>query len=151
METLEKQIDEFEKKRISWLLVNLIGFILWDGFRIIENYLINGKVNPLFQLFIFLGWLIWVLGFVQLVRLSKKVRKIKQAQQILNDELVELNRLKSLRFALIVVALVQVSIIALSVFAVDITGVLAAEVSVFAVVTSVLSAFVYYDKRLANG
>ncbi len=43
MTTVETQIEELEKMRSRWLLINLIGFVLWDGFRIFDSYLIEGR------------------------------------------------------------------------------------------------------------
>ncbi len=145
MKALEKQIEDLEKMRISWLLINLIGFILWDGFRIIDGHLIDGGISNSLQIFLLLGWLIWIIGFVQLIRVGLKVKKTKLASQILNDELVELNRLKSWRLGLIVVVMTQAVVIFLSSISFDISGILSAEISIFIAVIAVISAFIYYE------
>ncbi len=145
MTTVETQIEELEKMRSRWLLINLIGFVLWDGFRIFDSYLIEGGLATHFQIIYLFGWLTWTLGLVQLTRLGFKAKKVRQASQILNDELVELNRLKSWRLALFVVLITQVVIIALSFLSFDVSGILSAEISIFAAVTAALSAFTYYQ------
>jgi hypothetical protein len=145
MTTVETQIEELEKMRTRWLLVNLIGFVLWDGFRIIDSYLIEGGIATPFQIINLFGWLTWTLGLVQLTRLGFKAKKVRQASQILNDELVEIYRLKSWRLALFVVLLTQMVIIALSILSFDVSGILSAEISIFTAVTAALSAFIYYE------
>lgn len=149
--SLETQIEELEKMRTRWLCANLTGFILWDGFRIIDGHLTEQGVAAHFQIILWLGWLIWILSFIQLIRLGFKVKKVKQASQILNDELVEFNRFKSWRLALVVTVLTQAVIITLSAFSFNISGVLSAEISIFTAVTVALSAFIYYDTDIANG
>lgn len=151
MKTLESQIEELETMRIRWLLVNLIGFILWDGFRVIDRYLIDGGLSGPMQIFTFLGWLLWVISFIQLIRLGNKVKKTKLASEILNDELVELSRLKSFQIAFGCVVIMQVVIIGISSVSFEISGALSAELSIFTAVVTAISAFIYFDKQMANG
>lgn len=150
MKSLETQIEELETMRTRWLLVILLGFIFWDGFRIIDGHLVEGGIANSLQIIIWTGWLIWVIGLVQLTRVGLKVKKTKMASQILNDELVELTRLKSWRFALIAVVSTQVVIICAPLFSIEISGILSAELSIFVAVVSALSAFTYYENELAN-
>ncbi|WP_109831463.1 hypothetical protein [Reichenbachiella versicolor] len=151
MKNLESQIEELEKMRTTWLLVFLIGFIFWDGFRIVTNHFPENKMVNYATTISLLGWLTWTLGLIQMFRMGYKVKKVKQAAQILNDELVELNRLKSWRIAFITVVLAQLAIMALSLLSFDISGILSAEISIFIAVTVALSAFIYYNKSIANG
>lgn len=151
MEAQATEIEALEKMRTRWLLVNLIGFIVWDGFRIIDGYLIEGGLAITFQFILFLGWLTWVLGFVQLTRLGLKAKKTKMALAILNDELVEHSRFKTWRFAFIIVVLTQVVIVVSSLISIEISGMLAAEISIYAAVVSAIAAFIYFERGAANG
>lgn len=146
MTTGETQIAYLEKMRTRWLLIVLIGFVLWDAFRIMDSYIIEGETAFHFKIVYFFGWLTWVLGVIQLTRLGIKANKVRQATQILNDELVKIYRLKSWRLALFVVLLTQVVILSLSMFSLNISGILSAEISIFTAVTAALSAFIYYEK-----
>jgi len=151
MKTLEIQLEELEKMRAKWLLVNLVGFVFWDGFRIANNYLIEGGISTMLLIVYGLGWLTWVIGLVQLSRLSTKVKKTKLASQVLNDELVEFNRLKAWRVALFAVILTQVVVIVSNFLSVEVSGILSAEITVFVGVVSAITAFLYYDQSVANG
>lgn len=151
MEALATEIEALEKMRTRWLLVNLMGFIIWDGFRIVDGYLINGGINNSLQVVLILGWLIWTLGFIQLTRLGFKAKKTKMAMEVLNDELVEHSRLKTWRFAFIVVVITQVVIVVLSLISIEISGMLAAEVSIYMAVVSAIAAFIYFERSAANG
>ena len=65
--------------------------------------------------------------------------------QILNDDLIVVNRLKAWRLTLVAVVLTQVLVIAITLFAIKIPGVLMAELSVFVSVISAIGGFLYYD------
>ncbi len=151
MSTLTSELEALEKMRSQWLLINLIGFMIWDGFRILDNYLITGGLSNTFQIVLIVGWLIWTLGFIQLTRLGFRAKKTKVALEVLNDELVEHSRLRSWRFALIAVVLTQVIIMLLSFGSIEISGILAAELSLYVVVVSAIAGFVYFDRYPANG
>ena len=150
MQALETQIEELEKKRDRWLAINLIGFIVWDGFRIMDNYLIEGGVNNTLEFIYFLGWITWIIGLIQMFRLGYSVKKTHLASQVLNDEWVEFIRLKSWRLAFIMIVLIQIVIIGLQIFTVSVSGILSAELTLFVAVVSAIAAFIYYNK-VADG
>lgn len=147
MNALVTEIETLEKMRTRWLLVNLIGFIIWDGFRMMDSYVISGGISNTYQIILIIGWLIWVLGFVQLTRLGMKAKKTKMALQILNDEMVTATRFKTWRLALIAVVLTQVFIVALSFGSIEISGVLAAELTIFVAVVSAIGSFIFFDRN----
>jgi len=146
---LENRLEELEQMRSKWLFINLVGFVLWDGLRMIDLYILE-ELNPLGQILLWSGWLIWTVGLVQLTRLGFKVKKTKMATQILNDEWIELSRLKSWRLAFLAVTLTQVAIIVLNLFSFQISGIFAAELSIFVAVVSALLAFLYFNQEPVN-
>ncbi|MDW3196531.1 MAG: hypothetical protein R8G66_29415 [Cytophagales bacterium] len=151
MNTLANEIEALERMRTRWLLINLIGFIIWDGFRMLDSYVISGGISNTYQIILIIGWLIWVLGFIQLTRLGMKAKKTKMALQVLNDEMVAATRLKTWRLALIAVVFTQVGIIALSFDYIQISGVFAAELTIFVSVVSAIGSFIYFDRNPTDG
>ena len=149
MEKSYKELELLEKWRIKWMTINLLGFCIWDGLRIGTSHFWD-KPSLILTIVMWIGWVIWVAGFVQLTRLSLKSKKTKQALEILNDELVEFNRLKAWRAALLMVGLLQVIIILLISFGIEISGLLAADLSIFVAVVSAIGGFLYYNTEL-NG
>ena len=146
MEKLQIQVEALERKRSKWLIINLIGFCIWDGLRIIENYVLVNTVSPLRTGVMLLGGLIWMVALIKLLRLGNDMKGNKYLVQILNDELIELNRYKVWRASLLMVILTQVLIIIATFFVADISGILAAELSIFVFVTSALGGFSYFNK-----
>ena len=150
MEKLHIQVEDFEQKRSKWLLISLIGFCIWDGARIIDTYLLENYNFPILTGILLSGWLIWLVGLIQIVRIGKKIKHNRRLTQILNDELVEINRFKTWRATLVMVALTQVLIITMTVFMPETSGIFAAELSIFVMVTSAISGFLYFNRE-SNG
>lgn len=145
MENLQTQVEELEQKRSKWLILNLIGFCVWDGSRIIQNYLMDN--HPALTLITLLGWLIWVVSLVQILRLGKKISADRHVFQILNDELIELTRFKSWRAALVAVTITQGFIILLTSFVTEVSALFAAELTIFVAVLSSIGSFLYYNSQ----
>ncbi len=135
---------------MNWLLINLIGFCIWDSLRIAEAYFLDTPMNKLLAATMWFGWLVWTLGLVQLIRLGLKMKKTRLALQVLNDEFIQLNRLKAWRTAFIAVVVTQVVIIILTVSTTEISGILAAELSIFVSVAAATGAFLYYNRGVIN-
>lgn len=149
MEKLQTQVEVLEQTRAKWLFLNLIGFCIWDGLRIIENYLLE-RTNPVITGIMIFGWLIWIISLIQILRLGKEMKKNKQLLQILNDELIELNRFKTWRIALFAVGLTQVFIIILTSFVTKISGLFASELSIFIIVVFCIGGFLYFNIETSN-
>lgn len=149
MEKLQTQVEVLEQTRAKWLFLNLIGFCIWDGLRIIENYLLE-RTNPVITGIMIFGWLIWIISLIQILRLGKEMKKNKQLLQILNDELIELNRFKTWRIALFAVGLTQVFIIILTSFVTEISGLFASELSIFIIVVFCIGGFLYFNIETSN-
>jgi len=147
MRNLEKQVEVLEQKRSKWLLIGLIGFSIWDGSRIINAYLLDNYTSPIFTGLMLLGWLTWTVGLIKIIRLGKEMKRNKLFAQILNDELIELNRSKAWRASLIMVGLTQVLIMLTTLFVTEISGILAAELSIFVLCTSAVAGFIYFNKE----
>lgn len=145
MKTLQTQVEALEQKRSKWLVVNLIGFCIWDGARIIDSYILDKQYNTILTGIILLGGLFWMISLIQILRLGYEMKKDKQVLQVLIDELIQLNRFKAWRIALVAVGLAQVFIILLASFVTEVSGILAAEVSIFVLVISALGGFLYYN------
>lgn len=96
------------------------------------------------------GWLIWIISLIQILRLGKEMKKNKQLLQILNDELIELNRFKTWRIALFAVGLTQVFIIILTSFIIEISGLFASELSIFIIVVFCIGGFLYFNIETSN-
>lgn len=124
-----------------------IGFCIWDGLRIIDNYLLENHTFPLLTGIMLLGWLIWLVGLIQIIRIGKEMNGNKLMSQILNDELIEHNRFKAWRASLVMVALTQVFIVMTTLFVTEVSGILAAELSIFVLVTSAIVGFLYFNKE----
>lgn len=147
MEKLQVQVEVLEQNRSKWLLINLIGFCIWDGLRIVDNYLLGNYTSALLTGVTLLGWLIWIVGLIQIVRIGKEMGRNKQLAQILNDELIELNRFKAWRASLVMIVLTQGVIVITTLFVTEISGILAAELSIFVSVTSAIGGFLYFNKE----
>jgi len=147
MGKLQIQIEALEHKRSKWLTINMIGFCIWDGLRIVNNYILDNLTYPILTGIELLGGLIWVVGLFQILRIGKELKHDKQIIQIFNDELVELSQLKSWRFSLLMTALTQVLIIITTSFVTEISGIFAAELSIFVLVTSAIGGFLYYNRE----
>lgn len=145
MKNLQIKIEELEQKRSKWLIIGLIGFCIWDGLRIVDRYILSDHTYPILTGMLLLGWLIWSVGLIKILQIGKKLKHDKHVNQILNDELVELNRLKSWRFSLLMIGLTQVFIVITS-FVTNISGILAAELSIFVLVISAIGGFLYYNR-----
>jgi len=150
MEKLHLQVEDFEQKRSKWLIINLVGFCIWDGLRIIDTYLLENYNFPILTGIMLLGWLIWLVGLIQIVFIGEKIKRNRHLTQILNDELVEINRFKTWRATLVMVALTQVLIIIMALFVPEISGIFAAELSIFVMVISAIGGFFYFNKE-SNG
>ncbi len=146
MKNLTQQIEDLESKRIKWLSINLAGFCIWDSLRITTNHLLDISDAPLLTGIMLLGWLIWIIGLVQIIRLSSKVRKTRLALEIMNDELFKINLLKAFRTALVTVIVAQLAIILITTFITHLSGIFVAEISVFISVTTVIGAFLYFNR-----
>lgn len=147
MDNLQTQVEVLERKRSQWLTFNLIAFTMWDGARIIANYVMHDPAHPILTGFTLFGGIFWIISLLQILRLGKRMKKDMQVLRILNDDLIELNRLRSWRLALVVVALNQCLIIMLSLFGIEISGILAAELSIFVLVIAAIGGFLYYDRE----
>ncbi len=147
METSQQNIELAEQKRSKWLIINLIGFFIWDGLRIIDSYILINQPKQIITGAILLGATIWIVSLIQLMKFGKSIKNNRQVMQILNDELMELNRLKTWRFALLSLVLTQVVIIGFSLLSNSITGLLAAELSIFVTVLSSIGGFLYFNSE----
>ncbi len=147
MEKLQIRVEALEQRRSKWLMITLIGFCIWDGLRIVESYLLGNYTSPILIGIMLLGWLIWVIGLIQILRIGKEMKRNIQLCQILNDELIELTRFKAWRASLVMVGLTQAIIILTTLFVTEISGILAAEISIFVLVTSAIGGFFYFDRE----
>lgn len=146
MVILEQQLEEFETGRTKWLTINLIGFFIWDALRITNSYLLDGSSNAILMSAMLLGCIIWLASLIQLIRLGLKVSKSKKALQIFNDELISINRQKTWGVALFAVCMVQVAIMLITTFGTEISGIMAAELSIFVGIISIIGGFLYYNR-----
>lgn len=151
MNDLEEQLENLETSRANWLLINLIGFCIWDSLRIVDSYVLVAPTNPFLAATMWLGWLIWIVGLAQLTRLGLKMKRTRLALEVLNDEFIQLNRLKAWRAGFIGVVFTQIAIIIFTTFTTGISGILAAEISIFVSVTTAIAAFLFYNRSVSNG
>lgn len=147
MDKLQVQIEALEQKRSRWLKAILIGFSIWYGFRIVDTYFLEKQSHPILLGIVILGFFVWLFFLVKLLSLVKEINSTKQINQILNDELVTLNRLKTWRMAFIAVVLTQAVILFLSLFVRELPGMFVAELSIFVAVAFSLGGFLYYNSE----
>lgn len=139
-------IEKLENKRTKYLRINLIGFVIWAGLRIIDNYLLSGP-EPVLLVALAIGWIVWIASLLQILRLGSIVKKNKEAQEIFNDELVSQYRLKAWKFGFICVILTQAFLILSSLLFSNFSGQMAAEITLFVGITATVGAFTYFDSK----
>ncbi len=139
-------IEKLESKRTKYLRLNLIGFVIWAGLRIVDNYILSGS-NPVLLAALAVGCIIWIVSLLQILRLGSKVKKNKEAQAIFNDELIIQHRLKAWKFGFICVILTQVVLILSHLLFSNFSGQMAAEITVFVGITAAVGAFTYFDSK----
>lgn len=139
------EAENLDKKRSQWIAINLIGFIIWDGMRILGNYFIHGEVHPLLFITEIIGWLIWTISLIWIIRTSKRINKDENLKTVLNDEYVVVSRLKSWRAGFISILITQVVILLIA-LTVTISGQLSAEISIFVGVGSAMLSFIVYHR-----
>ena len=145
MEKIQQQLENLEKGRSRWIFVNLIGFCVWDGMRILNNYFANPLELPVSTGIMILGWGIWILGLIQLFKVSAKAKQTKNAMGILNDELVQINRMKAWRLAFVVLCFSQVMVLLYSLAITNISSALSAEISIYIGVIAAIGGFLYFN------
>lgn len=146
MEELQAEVEDLEKKRTKWLIINLIGFCIWGGIRIIDNHLLDNHSSPILTGAMLFGWMIWIVGLVQILLLGKRVGKKRVVLQIFNDELIQLKRFKTWRIALVAVVLTQVCLIVASQLT-EISGLFGAELSIYVSVVSAIGSFLFFNSE----
>lgn len=144
-EQLQDKVEVLERQRVTWLLINLIGFCVWDGLRIVDRYGFTGPSYPVITGLMLMGWLAWVSGLWQVFRLKREMNRDQRLLHMLNDERVEHNRFRAWRIGLIAVVLTQVAILSASLFAVEISGALAADLTILVAVAVATGGFLYND------
>ncbi|WPP50197.1 hypothetical protein [Catalinimonas niigatensis] len=139
---IEQQMhaEQLEQKRSKWLLINLLGFILWDGIRILQGYILKTEFSLIFTPLELLGWLLWAISLIQILRLGKNIKANPLLQDILNDELVRLNRMQAWKTGFIVVLSTQIILLLVHLFY-PFSAALGAEVTIFLGVVSSIAAF----------
>lgn len=142
----EEQIlaEKIEQKRSKWLLLNLLGFVLWDGIRILQGYLLTDFRIILTPLEL-VGGLLWMVSLVQLLRLGKDIKANPLLQAIFNDELVLLHRMQAWKTGFIVVLGTQIAFLLVHLFY-PFSAALAAELSIFLGVSASITAFIYFQR-----
>lgn len=139
-----EQIEKLESKRTRLIKVNLAGFILWDGMRIVNAYLLTNPA-PVLKFIEILGWALWFVSLFMILSLRRKINSSRQMSAILNDELILSNRLKAWRFAFGSVMVMNGCLIAINLFW-PVSGIFAAESSIFAGVVATIGSFLYYSE-----
>ncbi len=150
MKSLEIELEELETKRTRLLITILVGYFIWDSTRILDLFILKETFPSYLSALLGFGWLIFFVGLVKLLRMGSKIKKSKIAQQVLNDEWIESNRLKAFKTGYMAVLGVQLIIIILSTVSVEISGLLSAEISKFVAVISVLISFLLLNKSEPN-
>lgn len=144
---VEEQIlaEKLEQKRNKWLLLNLLGFILWDGVRILQSYLLKTEFSIVLTPLELIGGLLWIISLVQILRLGKSIKENPLLQAILNDELVLLHRMQAWKAGFIVVLGTQIAFLLVHLFY-PFSAALAAELSIFLGVSASITAFIYFQR-----
>lgn len=140
--------EKLEEKRLIWLKLNLFGFAFGGLFRIIQYFISDPTVSFIMTTLQIVGSIIWALSLYQLVKIGRKINGDQALQQIFNDELVTLNRLKAMKVGFFAVLITQAILISIALFY-SYDGLLAAELTIYVGVCAVLAAFIIYEELLA--
>ena len=144
MET--QQLAEYiEHKRDHWMKWNLVGFVLWQGLRLVQQYLVPGHYLALLLPLTLLGAGIWGVSLLKLTQLLQVKKANPALQAILNDELIVAHRWKAAGVGFGILLLMQVLIEVVSYFY-PFSASLSAELSIFVGVVSALGAFLYWHR-----
>lgn len=137
--------EKLEQERSKWLLLCLLGFILWDSIRILHGYILQTLPDMLMIPLELLGGLLWMISLVQIFRLGKRIHSNPLLQRMLNDELVRSNRMNAWKTGFIVVLGTQAALLVVHMFH-PFSAALGAEISIFLGVVSSIAAFISLNK-----
>ena len=133
-----------ERTRTRLLLGTLIFFVVWEGFRLVER-LFGASLDRTTRLGLVIGSLIGAVGWSYYVfrgtALSRTIRSTPHLESALNDEFVQLARLKAFRAGYVAVMAVQIVPIAF-----PMPGIAAAQLSILVGVTTSIAAFLILER-----
>ena len=146
MENLIEIMDSSRRKMLAGLL---FGFVMWQGFVILEFLLkLSGASHTLLKIFIpcvLAGAGVWLYYRVKFVSLNKKILSDPQLKDALNNELVRLNWKKSSQFSFVIVLVTLVMLSVISAF-ISVPGWFVGHIAFFIGIVSFISAFLVLDR-----
>jgi hypothetical protein len=133
-----------ERTRTRLLLGGLIFFVIWEGLRLAERLFAGSLDRTTRQVLIIgslLGWLGWSYYLIRTVSLGRIVRSTPGLESTLNDEFIQLARLKAFRAGFVAVMLAQIVPIAFT-----IPGPVAGQLSILVGVATTIGGFLIYER-----
>ncbi len=103
--------EELDRSRRRMLLGFLVGFGVWEGTSIARALLgrasLPGVVRHGLFVVSLVGWAYWCVQLIHMIRWGRRVRRDPELAASVNDERVELARLKSWRVGFFAVLVAQ--------------------------------------------
>lgn len=153
MENSQELAEQLEKKRLKYLKINLIGFIIWYPSLIANTHDVAFHVIGTGMLVIsnLIGFILWAWSLRKITSLGKMLKSNKLMLEILGDEFFKENQKKSFRMALIAIGVSQIVFILWTTLSGDISGRLVAELGILILVTAHVGSFIFYQGKEDDG
>ena len=133
-----------ERTRTRLLLGSLVFFVIWEGMRLAERWS-AGSLDRTTRVVLItgslLGWLGWSYYLIRTVSFGRFVRSTPGLESALNDEFVQLARLKAFRAGFVGVMLAQIVPITFTM-----PGPVAAQLSILVGVATTIAAFLIHER-----
>ena len=137
--------DQLDRSRRRMLLGFLVGFGVWEGMSIARALLgrasLPGVVRHGLFVVSLVGWAYWCVQLIHMVRWVRHVRRDPELAASLNDERIELARLKSWRVGFFAVLAAQ----AIPLLA-PIPAVVAGHLTILVGVTVAIPAYLAFER-----
>lgn len=133
-----------ERTRTRLLLGGLICFVIWEVLRLTERAwgaTLNRATRQALIIGSLIGWLGWSYYLIRTIRLGRIVRATPGLESMLNDEFVQLARLKAWRAGLFAVLVAQIGLMAFQV-----PGHIAPQLTMLVGVAASIGAFLIYER-----
>lgn len=133
-----------ERTRTRLLLGGLLGFVLWQGLNLADRALgasLDRTTRRALVIGSLVGWLGWLYHLVRTTILGRKVRGTPHLELALNDEFIQMARLKAWRAGLFAVLAAQGVLIVYQG-----PASIAAQFTILVGVAASIGAFLFYER-----